>query len=74
MEKRFSLIDINRVISTLEQIRRRLNLIDRWNKTYLQERLQKLQGGFSQLTKKSTPSTEVRYVRFFFVYAEKCSR
>lgn len=60
MEKRFSKIEINRVISALELIKNRLNLLERWNTTYLHNRLQKLQGDFYQLNKKSPPSTEVR--------------
>lgn len=60
MEKRFSNIEINRVISTIEQIKNRLNLIERWNTTYLHDRLQKLQGDFYHLTNRSPPANEVK--------------
>ncbi len=46
------------MISTLEQIKSRLNLIERWNVSYIYDRLQKLQTDFNQI-KKNTPFTEV---------------
>jgi len=49
IEKRFSNFEINRVISTIEQIKIRLNLIERWNVSYIYERLQKLQTPLNEM-------------------------
>ncbi len=56
------------MISTLEQIKSRLNLIERWNVSYIYDRLQKLQTDFNQI-KKNTPFTEVwlKSISSFFV-------
>jgi len=58
IEKRFSNFEINRVISTIEQIKIRINLIQRWNVSYIYDRLQKLQTDFNQI-KKNTPLNEM---------------
>ncbi len=43
VEKSFSNFEINRLISSIEQIKIRLNLIERWNISSLYHRLHKLQ-------------------------------
>lgn len=52
IENHFSNSEINRVISTLEQIKNRLNLIERFNVSYIYERLQKMQGDLHRIRKK----------------------
>ncbi|CAF2781863.1 unnamed protein product [Rotaria sp. Silwood2] len=58
IEKRFSNVEINRILSTIEQIKIRLNLIERWNVSYIYDRLQKLQRDFNQI-KQNSPSNEM---------------
>lgn len=70
VEKRFSSIEINRVISAIEKLKSRLNLIERWNTSYLHDRLQKLQGDFYHLTNRSPPANEVKI--FFGLFDGKC--
>ncbi|CAF3376702.1 unnamed protein product [Rotaria sp. Silwood1] len=53
IEKRFSNFEVNRILSTIEQIKTRLNLIERWNVSYMYDRLQKLQRDFIQIKQKS---------------------
>jgi hypothetical protein len=64
VEKRFSSFEINRVILSIEQIKTRLNLIERWNTSYLYDRLQKLQSDF----KIKSPTDEVRFCHRLFFY------
>lgn len=65
VENHFSNSDINRVISTLEQIKTRLSLVERWNVSYIYERLQKLQGDLHQIHKRPS-ADEVRSSALFF--------
>ncbi|CAF4278744.1 unnamed protein product [Rotaria socialis] len=58
IEKRFSNFEINRILSTIEQIKVRLNLIERWNVSFVYDRLQKLQRDFNQV-KHNRPETEM---------------
>jgi len=51
IEKRFSTLEISRVISSIEQLRSRLSLIERWNVSYIYGRLQKLQTDFNQMNR-----------------------
>ncbi|CAF3820520.1 unnamed protein product [Rotaria sordida] len=53
IEKRFSNFEVNRIVSTIEKIKIRLNLIERWNVSYIYDRLQKLQREFNQIKQKS---------------------
>lgn len=46
------------MLSAIEQIKLRVNLIERWNMSYIYERLQKLQRDFNQI-KQNQPTVEV---------------
>ena len=58
VEKRFSNFEINRLISTIEQIKTRLNIIERWNVSYIYDRLHKLQTDFHHIKKNSSLTDE----------------
>ncbi|CAF1066101.1 unnamed protein product [Adineta steineri] len=49
IEKRFSSYEINRMISLIEDIKTRFNVIESWNVSYIYDRLQKLQVDFHQM-------------------------
>ncbi|CAF0946429.1 unnamed protein product [Adineta ricciae] len=49
IEKRFTNSDITRVLSSIEQLKNRLNVIERWNVSYIYDRLQKLHTEFNQI-------------------------
>jgi len=51
IEKRFSTSEMTRVLSTIEQIQIRLNLIERWNVSFLYDRFQRLQKDFHSTKK-----------------------
>jgi hypothetical protein len=65
VEKRFSNSDIKRLISSIEQIKSRINVIERWNVSYIYDRLQKLQTDFNQIARNRL-SAEVVFERRFF--------
>jgi hypothetical protein len=65
VEKRFSNSDIKRLISSIEQIKSRINVIERWNVSYIYDRLQKLQTDFNQIARNRL-SAEVVFERSCF--------
>jgi len=52
IEQRFSNTEINRLLSAIEQIKTRLNLIERLNVSYIYERLQQMQSDLHQVRKR----------------------
>ena len=67
VEKRFTNSDITRVLSSIEQLKNRLNVIERWNVSYIYDRLQKLHIEFNQI-KPNALSAEVRIIRILFLH------
>jgi len=61
VEQRFSNTEINRLLSAIEQIKTRLNLIERLNVSYIYERLQQMQSDLHQVRKRPSVD-EVRFV------------
>ena len=72
VEQRFSTTEINRLLSAIEQIKTRLNLIERLNVSYIYERLQQMQSDLHQVRKRPSVD-EVRFVflRFFIKFIGK---
>jgi len=65
VEQRFSNTEINRLVSAVEQIKTRLNLIERLNVSYIYERLQQMQSDLHQVRKRPSVD-EVRFVFAIF--------
>lgn len=72
VEKRFSTSEINRVLSAIEQLQNRLSTLERWNVSYLYDRLNRLQLSFHQFKKEKDPShpelTEVSFGTNSFIF------